>query len=254
MKLARVLAAKFSLAFCLQAFATGIPVVDGLNVVQSTISAIEDVSQTMQMAEQYKTQLEQLQDQQINSTAPPAWLWDQADRTIGSVLEAVDAVSPMVGAGGLDEYLGGFKSLDEYSGDQMAQCFQSAGCLATHNAEVLATQDQRSQQQAMANQAALRNVMEQQKLIMHDAENLRRLQNIAQGSEGRMAAIQAGNQLMSAQANNLLQLRTILLAQQQMQAAQAQAQSENDLTAKTLNRNMLRIESKNRKIDDSKEF
>lgn len=254
MKIGHVLAAKFCFLFCYPAFATGIPVVDALNTFQSTISAIEDVNQTVQMAEQYKTQLEQLQDQQINSAMPSAWIWDQADKTIGSVLKAVDAVSPMVGAGGLDEYLGGFKSLDEYSDAQMVKCYQMAGCLATHNEEVIASQNQRSQQQSMANQAAIRNVVEQQKLIVQDAGNLRRLQSMAQGSQGRLAAIQAGNQLMSAQANNLLQLRTILLSQQQMQAAQAQAQTEGEAELKTMNRQILRMPDSTRNASNAKKF
>lgn len=254
-KFGRVLAAKLALVMSMNAMAAGIPVLDALNTVQSTISAIEDVSQTMQMADSYKTQLEQYADQQRNSSGPFSWRWDQADRTLDSVLQTVDAISPMFGGqSGIDEYLSGFKGLDGYSNEQMTKCVQSAGCQATHNQQVMDTQDVRSQQQVLANQAAMRNVMEQQKLIMQDAKQLRYLQEIAQGSEGRMAAIQAGNQLASAQVNNLLQLRTLLLAQQQMQAAQAQAQTEGDAQLRARNRQMLRMPDQARSSTNAEKF
>lgn len=251
----KVLAAKLLLLASMQAMAWGIPVMDGLNTVQSTISAIEDVTQTIQLADAYKTQLEQYEDQRRNSSGPSHWKWDQADRTLDSVLKTVDAISPMFGGQqGIDDYLAGFKGLDSYSNDQLAKCIQSAGCQAAHNQQQQDTQDIRSQQQVLANQAAIRNVVEQQKLIMQDARQLRYLQEIAQGSEGRMAAIQAGNQLASAQVNNLLQLRTLLLAQQQMQAAQAQAQTESEAQVRARNRQMLRMPDEPRNATDGQKF
>lgn len=254
-KYGRFLAAKFALVMSMNAMATGIPVLDALNTVQSTISAIEDVSQTMQMADSYETQLEQLADQERNSQGPSSWRWDQADRTLDGVLKTVDALSPMFGGQqGIDEYLSGFKGLDGYSSDQITKCIQSAGCQSTHNQQVQDAQDIRSQQQVLANQAAMRNVMEQQKLIMQDAKQLRYLQEIAQDSEGRMAAMQAGNQLASAQVNNLLQLRTLLLAQQQMQAAQAQAQTESDAQIRARNRQMLRMPDEPRSATNGERF
>jgi P-type conjugative transfer protein TrbJ len=257
MKLSRILAAKFAFLISSSVWAGGILVYDGLNNIQTTITAIEDVTQTAQMVDAYKTQLEQLGDQKLNSLAPPTYLWDQADRTLDSVLKAVDAVTPMIGGqggGGLDGYLNGFKGLDSYSSEQMKQCYQVAGCVATANQQAIQAQDTRSQQQVLANQAALRSVMEQQQLIMNDAKQLRYLQQNVQGAQGRMAAIQAGNQLMSAQANNLLQLRTILTTQQQMQAAQAQAQTENDAQLKARNRQILRMPDQARSATNGEKF
>lgn len=255
MKFGRVLAAKLALVMSMNAMATGIPVLDALNTIQSTISAIEDVSQTMQMADSYDTQLDQLADQERNSQGPSSWRWDNAESTLDGVLKTVDAVSPMFGGQqGIDQYLSGFKGLDGYSNDQITKCIQSAGCQATHNRQVQETQDIRSQQQVLANQAAMRSVMEQQKMIMQDAKQLRYLQQIAQDSDGRMAAIQAGNQLASAQVNNLLQLRTLLLAQQQMQAAQAQAQTEGEAQIRARNRQMLRMPDEPRSATNGEKF
>lgn len=256
MKCGRVLAAKFALVMSMNAMAVGgIPVLDALNTVQSTISAIEDVSQTMQLAESYDAQLEQLADQVRNSQGLSSWRWDQVEQTLDGVLKTVDAISPMFGGQqGIDEYLSGFKGLAGYSSAQITKCIQSAGCQSTHNQQVQEVQDIRSQQQVLANQAAMRSVMEQQKLIMQDAKQLRYMQGIAQGAEGRMAAIQAGNQLASAQVNNLLQLRTLLLAQQQMQAAQAQAQTESDAQLRARNRQMLRMSDAPRNTSNSEKF
>ena len=43
----------------LQQVFAGIPVIDGLNISQSTISAIQNVAAVTKQIEQYKTQLEQ---------------------------------------------------------------------------------------------------------------------------------------------------------------------------------------------------
>jgi conjugal transfer/entry exclusion protein len=60
--------------------------------------------------------------------------------------------------------------------------------------------------------------------------------------------------LASAQVDNLLKMREILNTQQQMQAAQAQAQTENDAALKGRNRDMLRGANGDRVIGNSAKF
>jgi P-type conjugative transfer protein TrbJ len=54
----------------LQQADAGIPVVDGLNVSPSTISAIQNVAAVTKQIEQYKTQLEQYENMLQNTAAP----------------------------------------------------------------------------------------------------------------------------------------------------------------------------------------
>ena len=74
----------------------------------------------------------------------------------------------------------------------------------------------------------LKALDQQQDTLQSDAQNLVSLQSQASGAVGQMQAIQAANQLASAQANQLLQIRSILVAQN---AATTPAQAEADKDA-----------------------
>lgn len=257
MKTKNYLAAKLALialSVSVTANAGGILVYDGLNNIQTTVSAIQDVAQTIRQAQQYKTQLEQWNDQVKNSANSVRYFWDKSDSTLNNILKTVDAVSPMLDGKALDDYLSGYKSLGDYTVAQQQECFKNAACVAAHQAEIMEAQGQRSTQQARANQAAMRSVVAQQQQIRQDAQNLRQLQQTAQTANGRKAALDAANMLASAQVDNLLKMREILNTQQQMQAAQSQAQTENDAALKGRNREMLRGSSSDRVIGNSAKF
>ncbi|HCT6106986.1 TPA: conjugal transfer protein TrbJ, partial [Escherichia coli] len=64
--------------------------------------------------------------------------------------------------------------------------------------------------------------------LQQDADNLADLQTQASGATGQMKAIQAANQLASAQANQLLQIRSLLVAQQNAAATLAQVQADKE--------------------------
>lgn len=61
--------------------------------------------------------------------------------------------------------------------------------------------------------------------LKNDASTLQRLQASAQGAVGQMQAIGYANQLASQQANQLLQIRGLLMAQQNAMATRMQAES-----------------------------
>ena len=67
------------------------------------------------------------------------------------------------------------------------------------------------------------NVDQQQTALVNDASNLQQLQQQATGAQGQLEAIQAANQFASAQNNQLLQIRSILIAQQNAEATRQQA-------------------------------
>ena len=84
MKHVRFLAAKTALAAALAGsiiitpVQAGIPVIDGGNLVQNVMTAIESVAQTLKQIEQYQTQLQQYENMLQNTMAPAAYIWDQA--------------------------------------------------------------------------------------------------------------------------------------------------------------------------------
>ena len=69
-----------------------------------------------------------------------------------------------------------------------------------------------------ANDAMLKGIDKQQQNLKKDSEKLQVLQSQAQTAQGQKQALQAASQLSSNQAHQLLQIRGLLVAQQNAQA------------------------------------
>ncbi|MGS0755502.1 hypothetical protein ACVBEH_12915 [Roseateles sp. GG27B] len=85
-----------------------------------------------------------------------------------------------------------------------------------------------SEAQKKANDAMFRGLDRQQDAMSADARKLELLQSNAQSSTGQMQALQNANMLASQQANQLLQIRGLLIAQQTLIATQAQARADRE--------------------------
>ncbi|MDQ7979150.1 P-type conjugative transfer protein TrbJ [Paraburkholderia sp. SARCC-3016] len=198
----------------------GIPVIDATNVVQTTISAMQNVAAVEKQIQQYQTQLQQYQNMLQNTLAPAAWVWDQANQTINKLLQAQDTLSYYKNqAGSLDAYLLRYQDVSYY---RTSPCFASSGCSNSQRQALLDAQANGSTAQKSANDAVLKAVDQQQQTLVTDAANLRSLQSQATGAQGQMQALQAANQLASAQNNQLLQIRGMLAAQATAQATRAE--------------------------------
>lgn len=214
-----VLAMGIAAAFSGQVHA-GIPVIDGTNVVQTTISAIQNVAAVEKQIQQYQTQLQQYQNMLQNTVAPAAWVWDQAQQTMNKLVNAQDTLSYYKNqAGSLDSYLSRYGDVSYY---RSSPCFSGGGCSSSEMQALQAAQSNGSTAQKSANDAVLKAVDLQQQTLTSDAANLRLLQSQATSAQGQMEAIQAANQLASAQNNQLLQIRGMLAAQAAAQATRAE--------------------------------
>ena len=224
----KVLAAKI-LSFCLilatinpsLLIGSGIPVFDGANMVQTTISALQNVAAVAKQVQQYQTQLQQYQNMLQNTLTPSNYIWDQASQTISSLLSAQDTLSYYKQQiGSLSQYLDQYKDLNYYLNSSY---FSSQGGSATDRQAILTANSNAYEARKKANDAVLMNVDQQQTALVNDASNLQRLQQQATGVQGQLEAIQAANQFASAQNNQLLQIRSILIAQQNAEATRQQA-------------------------------
>ncbi|ESL57023.1 P-type conjugative transfer protein TrbJ [Klebsiella pneumoniae BIDMC 22] len=204
----------------------GIPVFDGTNLSQTTVTAIQQVAQVQKQIEQYRTQLQQYENMLQNTVAPAAYIWDQAQSTINGLMQSMDTLSNLTNqAGSLDAYLGKFQDVSYY---KSSPCFTSAGCSDTERAALEKNRDLASQSQKAANDALFKGIKDQQENLKSDARQLERLQSQAQGAKGQMEAIGYANQIASQQSNQLLQIRGLLLAQQNAIGAQYQAQTDRE--------------------------
>ncbi|WP_372359801.1 MULTISPECIES: P-type conjugative transfer protein TrbJ [Pseudomonadota] len=228
----KFLAAKLALVIAVSSTLTvtpveaGIPVIDGTNLSQNIMTAIESVAQTLKQIEQYSTQLQQYQNQLQNTMAPAAYIWDQAQSTINGLMNATNTLNYYKNQlGSLDSYIGKFQDVNYYKG---SPCFTATGCSASEWAAMKNVQQLASESQKKANDALFKGLDKQQDNLTADAATLQRLQSSAQGATGQMQAIGYANQLASQQANQLLQIRGLLIAQQNAVATKMQADADKE--------------------------
>jgi P-type conjugative transfer protein TrbJ len=201
-------------------------VIDAANVVQSTITATESVAQTLKQIQQYQTQLQQYENMLRNTAAPTTHTWDQAQATMNQLRTSIDTLNYYKNTlGSVDTYLGKFKDMTTY---QASRCFSYNGCTQAEWEAMQASQRLGSQAQKKANDALFRGLDRQQDAMVADARQLERLQTSAQGAQGQVQAIGYANQLASHQANQLLQIRALLIAQQNAIATRNQALADRE--------------------------
>lgn len=212
----------------------GIPVFDGGNLAQNIMTALESVAQTAKQVEQYAKQVEQyqLQMQQYqnmlqNTAAPVTQIWDQAQATMSALRSTVDTLSYYKQQlGSIDAYLGKFQDVSYYKN---SPCFAGGGCDDATRSMLLSNQQKyQSESQKKANDALFKGLDKQQDAMETDARTLQRLQSAAQGANGQMQALGYANQLASSQANQLLQIRGLLIAQQNATTTRMQAQADDE--------------------------
>lgn len=229
----RFLAAKTALSAALFAVVisntanAGIPVVDASNLQQNVMNTVESVAQTLKQIEEYRTQLQQYENQLQNTVAPAAYIWDQAQTTINGLMNAVNTLDYYRNQfGSVDKYLSKFQDVSYY---RNSPCFKVGGqCTPAERALLEENRTLASESQKKANNALFEGLDKQQQNIKHDSRQLEELQRKAQGARGQMEAIGFANQIASQQSNQLLQIRGLLIAQQNAIGTQMQAQFDKD--------------------------
>lgn len=214
-------------------------VFDPINLVQNILSAVSEMTQQIKQVQQYSTQLQelatatqQLQNMVQNTQTLTHFTWDDAQGTIAQLLALTDTISQYKKLmGDMNQFLNAFQNIDSY---RQAPCIGSNTCTE----EDLAQLNERDRLSAEANKKAtdalIKGIDQQQQSLVQDTAQLRRLQQTAQSSTGRLQALQAANQLASEQSHQLLQIRGLLLAQSNALATQMAVQHDQEARALVL--------------------
>lgn len=220
----KILGAKIALVMvALTAFPAhaGIPVIDGSNLSQNLVTALQSVAMAAKQVEQYRIQLQQYQNMLQNTAAPPSYIWDQAQTTMTQLDASINSLEHYRNQlGSVDNYLAKFPDTAAYMN---SPCYSSTGCTQEQWAAIANSRTLANQSQKRANDALFRGLDMQQKNMVKDANTLQRLQRNAQNAQGQVEAIGYANQLASHASNQLLQIRGLLIAQQNVIAARNQA-------------------------------
>lgn len=205
----------------------GVPVIDGTNLSQNVLSATEEIAQTIKQVQeyatqlsQYSTELEQYANMIQNTAQPSSYTWANATQTISGLSNTLNTLSGYQSQfGTLANYINQFRNLSQYAS---SACFNSISCTPGALASLSNILRLGSEAQQQANAANIQAINSQQIALQSDAATLERLQANAQSATGQMQAIGFANQLASNQANQLLQLRALLIAQQTAEATRNQ--------------------------------
>ena len=199
--------------------AGGIPVFDAANTAEA-------IAQTAKQIQEYQTQLRQFENQIRNTIAPAAYVWARAQHTMNRLIQAQNMLKYYSQQGGLENYLLRYRNAGFYSG---SPCFKLAiKCSEAAWQEVIEGQQNSTESQESANDALLRGLEKHHGDMPLDAAHLELLQQNAQTAEGRLEAIQYANQLAAHQANQLLQMRAMMLAKHNAENARQQAQVDKE--------------------------
>jgi P-type conjugative transfer protein TrbJ len=214
----------------------GIPVFDGVGLVQHIINALENVRQTLFVINSYQTQLQQFEYEIKNSLNPNNFIWGEANVVINDLLNQVDTLRSLKQQfGSISSYLSQYKTVDYYNS---SNCLSRGNCTNTELnsfvSEVGDNDEQKSKMINATNEAVIKGLDRQQELIQQDAVKLRDLQRNAQSSKGHLEAIQSANQLASAQAEQLMQIRMLMVSQQAATTTQSQAKEDTSAQEKAV--------------------
>jgi P-type conjugative transfer protein TrbJ len=198
----------------------GIPVIDYSNLVQNTTTALKQVAAYAQQVQQYQLQLQQYANQVKNTVAPVAQVWQAAQGTMNSVMGTVNMFQG--GQSQLQGYLNQFQNVNYWlSASPNSYTYQTAGSIA----------------QKQANDALVNGIVAQQAQIRADAATLERLQSQASSADGQMKALYAANQLATLQQEQLLQIRALLVQEQQALAARGQTLANDEAMREAATKN-----------------
>lgn len=192
------------------------------------IDVIAELNTYMTYLQTLYSYMEQMNEWEENVDSLPGYVHSPFEDTVNGILDVVDLIDSHMGEyGGIGAYLDLFQGVPAY---RLTPCFsQEARCTQARILELMRTDEIGIQGMKRANDRVFRGIEAQQRNLRQDAYRLNMMQEKITGKRlGRNAQIQAAAQLASEQANQLLQIRTLLVGQHQMQAAQAQLQQDRE--------------------------
>jgi type IV secretion system protein TrbJ len=199
------------------------PVIDYSNLTQNITTALHQVSAYAQQVQQYQLQLQQYANQVRNTAAPVAQVWQQAQQAMNGVMGTAGMFQ---NGSALQSYLNQFQNVNYWlSAPPGNYTYQTAGSVA----------------QKQANDALIKGIVAQQTQIHKDAATLEQLQSQASTADGQMKALMAANQLAALQQEQLLQIRALLVQEQQALAARNQTLANDEAMREAATKNFFNV-------------
>lgn len=193
-------------------------VIDSSNLAQNIISASEALQHTQNQVLQLQHQLNQYKRMLQDAMNPGSWAWGDIQNTLDQLKYTMGSVKNLANkAGGFDQLLSQFGSYDSYiSGSGYG------GGQSTASSNLLSGDHAGSVMQKSTADDLLRIIKEQEEQLEQYQGRFDTLKDNASSAEGQQEAMQAGNQFLSMVVQQLTQIHTLLMAQNNMMASVVQ--------------------------------
>jgi P-type conjugative transfer protein TrbJ len=200
----------FTTALALVAILPGystLPVIDYSVLTQSIQQGLRQIQQYTTELNQLETQIGMYKSQLLQATglAPAAQIWQNAQQTLNSVTGTVNMFRS---GGALEGYLQNARDANYWLSTSTSQyTSQSANYWST------------TQQTANAEMA--KEIAQEETQIQADAQTLQRLQSQAGSVATQRQALDVANEMSGLEQKSLLEIRTLLVSEQQALAARS---------------------------------
>lgn len=189
----------------------GIPVTDVVGNLQMALGYIEDIAQTVGQITQIQNEVEGLfnQVEQIDNQIKQLknlenYTWQDVEGILAAIESATNNAEAMLANSDLTEQYNEYRNAEYYSDVEKLS-------------EVSIAAEDRWNVNAEANADVLgKKINLQHDDIQADSVDLTELQSASSGVEGDVQAIQAGNQIAALNVKQLMQVRHLLIATQEM--------------------------------------
>lgn len=186
--------------------------------VYDASAMLQNIDMLANQASQIKNQIDVYNNMIDNTMSLTRFQWDDSKNTINNLLKMTNTIDSFKqSAGSYQAYLDRYQSEEFYKN---SPCFNGKKqCTLEEMKRIRQNRIAASVAEKRSRDAMMKGIDVQQQRLKEDASNLQRLQSQAEGAVGQKQALQAAAQLASNQSNQLLQIRALMIAQQNSQAA-----------------------------------
>lgn len=195
----------------------GIPVIDGANLTQNIVTALQTTASYMNAVQQYATQLRQYQTQLENMVEPELQVWQDMNGMNSQFQYTMqDLNSTFAQIGDPQQYANYFQTAVQM---QSSPCYAGGQCAPADLSGIVKNMIAASGNTTTTLQNNLKDARKQATGVNNDAASLSTIQTSVQQSSGNEADLKNIAQLLALQNEQTLAMRTMMINDQ---AARAQ--------------------------------
>ena len=229
-----------SLGVLIQSARAGIPVADGLNLTQNIANVLAVIDQYVRQGEQYRRQLEslRLQYQEVESWTQSDYQWESVQDVLDNLADITNKIDYFDNSvRDINSYLEKFQDIAYY---EKSPCFTAQGCSDAEREVMERNKRDASNSQEQANKIMFEMLQSQKNSLRNDARSLEQQRLRASTAEDQKAILAHANQFALEQNKQLMQIRALLVAQQEAVSAEILKKSDNESQQAAASKNFRR--------------